>query len=227
MRFDLLDPKSDYVFKRLFADAPQLLVSLSNAVRADRPPAEVVRMRNPLILPSGIEGSVLALDVLATDACGRRFDVEVRVHRRRGDLGREQPQMVRMAMLQLAAAAEPVFPPATVGIQLLDFDIFDDPDRASACFEMRSEQDPRVLLGDGMELRIVELRKAASLGESLEACAGWATFFEHWSDAAKMARIEDPAIRAARDKLIELSLDDHECRRAAIREFSARRAGMA
>jgi len=33
----LLDPKNDYVFKRLFTQAPELLVSLINAVRADEP----------------------------------------------------------------------------------------------------------------------------------------------------------------------------------------------
>ena len=35
---DLLDPKNDYVFKRLFVRRPQLLVALINAVRPDAPP---------------------------------------------------------------------------------------------------------------------------------------------------------------------------------------------
>ncbi|MBK5969582.1 hypothetical protein CCR91_12595 [Thiorhodovibrio winogradskyi] len=34
---DLLDPKNDYVFKRLFVRAPELLVALINAVRPERP----------------------------------------------------------------------------------------------------------------------------------------------------------------------------------------------
>lgn len=34
----LLDPTNDYVFKRLFAEAPELLVSLINDLRPDLPP---------------------------------------------------------------------------------------------------------------------------------------------------------------------------------------------
>jgi len=34
---DLLDPKNDYVFKRLFVRAPRLLVALINAVRHTDP----------------------------------------------------------------------------------------------------------------------------------------------------------------------------------------------
>lgn len=32
---ELLDPKNDYVFKRLFADSPDLLAELISAVRQD------------------------------------------------------------------------------------------------------------------------------------------------------------------------------------------------
>ena len=35
---DLLDPKNDFVFKRVFADEPELLVALINAVRFRAPP---------------------------------------------------------------------------------------------------------------------------------------------------------------------------------------------
>jgi hypothetical protein len=38
----LLDPKNDFVFKRLFADAPDLLAALINAVRSSDPPVQVV-----------------------------------------------------------------------------------------------------------------------------------------------------------------------------------------
>jgi hypothetical protein len=39
---DLLDPKNDYVFKRLFVRAPRLLVALINAVRHAEPPIRAV-----------------------------------------------------------------------------------------------------------------------------------------------------------------------------------------
>ena len=47
----LLDPKNDYVFKRLFAETPELLVALINAVRSHDPPVAQVQILNPLIDP--------------------------------------------------------------------------------------------------------------------------------------------------------------------------------
>ena len=35
---ELLDPKNDYVFFRLFSEEPELLVDLINAVRSHEPP---------------------------------------------------------------------------------------------------------------------------------------------------------------------------------------------
>lgn len=227
MRFELLDPKSDDVFKRQVADAPELLTSLINAVRRDRPPVRSIRVRHPLILPSEIEAPAIVLDLLATDAGGRRFDVEIRAHRHGEGPVRPEPRLVPMVMMQLATAAEPRFPPAAVGIHPLDFDYLDDSDRASACFGLRSGQDTSVRLDDGMELNVVELRKAASRGDSLGLRAAWANFFEHWNDGAAMTRIEHPAIRAALERPAELSCDEHECRRAELRELAVRSAGPA
>jgi hypothetical protein len=43
---DLLDPKNDCVFKRLFVRAPLLLVALINAVRHAERPIRAVHIRN-------------------------------------------------------------------------------------------------------------------------------------------------------------------------------------
>jgi len=41
----LLDLKNDFVFKKLFAEAPTPLAALINAVRCDDPPIEVVEVQ--------------------------------------------------------------------------------------------------------------------------------------------------------------------------------------
>jgi hypothetical protein len=51
MSFQLLDPRNDYVFKRIFALSPKLLADLINAVRATEPPIEVIEVLNPRIDP--------------------------------------------------------------------------------------------------------------------------------------------------------------------------------
>jgi len=46
----LLDPTDDYVFKRLFAEAPELLVALINDLRPDLPDIAAVEILNPTIV---------------------------------------------------------------------------------------------------------------------------------------------------------------------------------
>jgi hypothetical protein len=43
----LLDPKNDYIFKRLFATAPHFLTALINSVRHEEEPVDVTELLNP------------------------------------------------------------------------------------------------------------------------------------------------------------------------------------
>lgn len=77
----LLDPTNDYVFKRLFVEAPNLLVALINDLRPDLPKMTSAEIRNPTIEPSEITGKYIILDVLARDADGHCYNVEIQVRR--------------------------------------------------------------------------------------------------------------------------------------------------
>ncbi|MFA7664642.1 MAG: PD-(D/E)XK nuclease family transposase, partial [Burkholderiaceae bacterium] len=66
----LLDPRNDFVFKRLFTQRPELLADLINAVRSEHPPVQVVEILNPRIDPAELSGKFIVLDVLARDALG-------------------------------------------------------------------------------------------------------------------------------------------------------------
>jgi hypothetical protein len=80
---DLLDPKNDYVFKRLFADSPELLAALVNAVLAPAAPIVVVAVRNPGIDPAELSGKYIVLDLLVEDSEGRQYDIEMQIRRYR------------------------------------------------------------------------------------------------------------------------------------------------
>ena len=77
----LLDPKNDFVFKTLFADAPDLLTALINAVRPDEAPITVIDVLNPRIDPDALAGKFIVLDLLAQDAQGRRYNIEMQIRR--------------------------------------------------------------------------------------------------------------------------------------------------
>lgn len=77
----LLDPKNDYVFKRLFADEPELLIALINAVRYRAPPIRSIQVRNPNIDPPELHGKYIILDILAEDSNGTRYNIEMQIRR--------------------------------------------------------------------------------------------------------------------------------------------------
>ena len=78
---DVLNPTNDYVFKRLFADAPELLVRLINDLRPQAPPLAELSVLNPEIPPSEIQGKLIRLDVLAKDPDGGQYNVEIQMYR--------------------------------------------------------------------------------------------------------------------------------------------------
>lgn len=71
--YSLLDPKNDFVFKRIFTEHPEALVDLINDLRPDLPAITEVEILNPSITPAELEGKHIVLDVLAKDIQGNRY----------------------------------------------------------------------------------------------------------------------------------------------------------
>ena len=119
-----------------------------------------------------------------------------------------------------SSACSPICP--AIGIHLLDFDLFRDPqhtDQALWCFEMRDADTPAVTLGQEMALYLIEMKKADRLRERLpQPLAAWITLFEHWQEDHLMATITHEPVRKARDKLAALSVDAETRRLAFVRE---------
>lgn len=226
MRTDLLDPKNDYVFKRLLADSPLLLTSLINAVRHDQPAVHVVRVLNPAVLPAELEAKAIVLDVLVEDRLGRHFNVEMQASKHPEWRQRGVFYLARTLSRQLSAGEPYTELRAAVGIHLLDFDLFSPPDQAIWRFQLRDQWQPHQAYGDELELNVVEMRKVLALGEQPGPVAAWVEFFERWNEEAAMERIDDDglreAMREARRRLEVISGDEEERIRAELREKAIR-----
>ena len=218
MHTDLLDPKNDYVFKRLLADSPALLSSLINAVRHDRPPVSVVRVLNPAIQPEDLTGKAIVLDVLAEDAHGHRFDIEMQARRHPDWAMRSVYYLARTLGQQMVEGDGYGQLRPAIGIHLLDFRLFDDPAQALWRFRLRDDWQPLIRLGDELELNLVELPKAQTLGGLPRAVSAWVTFFERWNEETAMATIQEPSVREAMRRLETLSGDEEARIRAELRQ---------
>jgi predicted transposase/invertase (TIGR01784 family) len=84
---------------------------------------------------------------------------------------------------------------------------------------MRDACQPEVTLGNLLQLHLIELKKADRLGCGRGGRLGaWVTFFEHWREEATMAGVEHAPIKAALNRVRELSADEKARRLAFVRE---------
>ncbi|QLF93420.1 Rpn family recombination-promoting nuclease/putative transposase [Pseudomonas sp. ABC1] len=214
----LLDPKLDVIFKRLFAEAPELLADLINAVRSDEPPIVELQVLNPQIAPEELTGKFIVLDILARDQTGQLFNIEMQTRNHAGWPSRSLYYLARNLgrQLQVGDGYQQIQP--VIGIHLMDFDLFEE-QQACWAFELRDRQRPQVRLDRSLQLHLIELPKADRLhSQGGSALADWILYLKHWQEDTLMQSIERPAIKKAREYLQTLSDDDEARRLAFVRE---------
>ncbi|MFA7240939.1 MAG: Rpn family recombination-promoting nuclease/putative transposase [Sulfuricellaceae bacterium] len=217
----LLDPKNDFVFKKLFATAPNLLTALINAIRSEEDPIDVIEVLNPRIDPEELAGKFIVLDLLAQDTHGRRYNIEMQVRRYNAWSARSAYYLARTLTHQLSNGEDYQSIKPVIGIHLLDFVLFNAPDQeqqALWCFELRDRRQPDIKLGNELQLNIIELPKADRLGMAQAGLAAWVAFFEHWQEERKMTEIAYPPVQQALDRIKYLSGDAETRRLAFVRE---------
>ena len=219
----LLDPKNDFVFKRLFAGAPHLLADLINAVRSGEAPVEVVEVLNPRIEPAELTGKFIVLDVLARDDTGRLFNIEMQVRRHADWPLRSAYYLARTLANQLKSGEDYGELKPVIGIHLMDFDLFEQ-DQAHWCFELRDRHHQAVVLTSSLQLHLIELPKADRLRSAAQPAilADWIAYFEHWQEDRIMNAITHEPIRQAMQQLQDLSADEEAQRLAFVRERALR-----
>ena len=222
----LLDPKNDYVFKRLFAETPERLTALINDLRPDLPAITVVEILNPQIQPDELLGKYIVLDVLARDIEGDYYNIEIQVRRYGSWNRRGLYYLARIMGEQLDASQDYAQLKAVIGLHLLDFDLFTATEaqkrQALWRFELRDATQPQVSLGNILQLNLLELKKADRLGVAPSPLRDWVTFFRHWQEEATMADIRHEPVQEALEHVRILSANDRERRLAFVRERALR-----
>ena len=209
----LLDPKNDYVFKRLFAQRIDLLTDLVNLVRGGAEPLKLTEILNPHILPEDITGKQIVLDVRALDSRGRSIDVEVQVRAQRDYSARALYYLARSLVDQIGESEAYGRLRSVIGVSILDFQLFREPGDETCGqwrFAMRADQrpghpdqppqpprPPRELEVQ-LELNFLELPKLARLGleKTNKPLYDWCLFFSNPNGVA-MEQITHPSVKEA------------------------------
>ncbi|MCL7931776.1 PD-(D/E)XK nuclease family transposase, partial [Halomonas llamarensis] len=115
---------------------------------------------------------------------------------------------------------------ASVGLHLLDFDLFTESaaerEQAIWRFEMRDERQPKISLGNVLQMNLIELNKADRLGLPEGPLRAWITFFKHWQEELTMANVAHEPVKRAMSRIRELSADEETRRLAFVRERALR-----
>ena len=160
------------------------------------------------------------------DADGHCYNVEIQVRKYGSWHKRGLFYLARTLSNQLDAGQDYQHIGASIGLHLLDFDLFDrsDAERQQAVwrFEMRDETQPNVTLGNILQMNLIELNKADRLGLNSSPLATWITFFKHWQEELIMTDVTYEPVKKALNRVKELSANEEARRLAFVRERALR-----
>ena len=217
----LLQLSNDLVFKVLFSRQWHLLSDLINAVRHGLPPISVVDVLNPDFLPEDITGKHVVLDVLARDAHGTLFIVEMQVRRYLHWPERNLYYLARSLSQQLKKGEPYLHLKPAIGISLLMHDLFPSyADQALWHFTLRDTQRLNVQLGQALQVHIIELRKAERLGGLPPELSAWISCLRHSTEENVMSQITHQPVQEALAHLRGMSSEEG-LRWAALRREMA------
>jgi predicted transposase/invertase (TIGR01784 family) len=218
-----LDPRGDYVFKRLCGDEDNalLLVDLLNAVLRF-PAGKTVRgvtLLNPFVDKDYAEGKVPILDVRARDDPGRQYLLEMQRFVRAGFAKRllyywangHAEQLLKGERYEML---HPTYTICFLGEALLQDSVYHHRFRVH-------DDEHAVPLCNDLEIHLLELSKFDLAVEEVKTpLERWCYFFKHGASlelASLPATLDVPVIRKAVEVLMKLSQDEIERHRAAER----------
>ncbi|MCK7582336.1 MAG: Rpn family recombination-promoting nuclease/putative transposase [Chromatiales bacterium] len=198
------------------------MAALINDLRPDLPPIEGVEILNPGINAEELRGKYIILDVLARDAQGHGYNIEIQVRRYGAWRQRGLYYLARMLGQQLGQGEDYGTLRAAIGSSpagLRSVHRHARATRSGAVALRDARRAPAVdHAGEPATVEPDRTEESDRLKQKAGPLAGWVTFFEHWREEQTMATIEHAPIREALNRVRQLSADDEARRLAFVRE---------
>ena len=221
-----IDPKVDYVFKRLFGRAANqaLAIHLLNAVLEPAPRQRVVDLEllNPFNGRDYADDKLSILDIKARDQSGRQFNVEMQLLANRHFRPRVLYYWARLHQSHLTEGEDYGVLRPTLSICFVNTPLFPEIPAYHVVFELRERAYPQVAFTDHLVVHILELSKftksAAELATPLDV---WLYFLRHGErlDAAALPPALDVVaeVQRAMGELLMVTQSDLERERYEAR----------
>ena len=222
----LLNPKIDFVFKKIFGSEkhPGVLISFLNAVLKPKNNITDVEIKNTDIDKSYIEYKFSRLDVKAVTSKNEIINIEIQLKNEYNMIQRSLYYWSKLYEEQLEEGDRYDKLCRTVCINILDFKYLKN-DRFHNGYRLK-EIETNEELTDLEEIHFIEipkLKKINSEKDIVDVLEGWVEFLrDPESEVVRKLEMTNKEIREAKDELYRLSMDEKERALYFIREKSIR-----
>ena len=222
----LLNPKIDFVFKKIFGSEkhPGVLISFLNAVLKPKNNITDVEIKNTDIDKSYIEDKFSRLDVKAVTSKNEIINIEIQLKNEYNMIQRSLYYWSKLYEEQLEEGDRYDKLCRTVCINILDFKYLKN-DRFHNGYRLK-EIETNEELTDLEEIHFIEipkLKKINSEKDIVDVLEGWVEFLrDPESEVVRKLEMTNKEIREAKDELYRLSMDEKEIALYFIREKSIR-----
>ena len=222
----LLNPKIDFVFKKIFGSEkhPGVLISFLNAVLKPKNNITDVEIKNTDIDKSYIEDKFSRLDVKAVTSKNEIINIEIQLKNEYNMIQRSLYYWSKLYEEQLEEGDRYDKLCRTVCINILDFKYLKN-DRFHNGYRLK-EIETNEELTDLEEIHFIEipkLKKINSENDIVDVLEGLVEFLrDPESEVVRKLEMTNKEIREAKDELYRLSMDEKERALYFIREKSIR-----
>ena len=226
MRRTLLNPKIDFVFKKIFGseEHPEILISFLNAVLKPKKPIVSVEIKNSDLEKEYIEDKFSRLDVKALTSNKEIINIEIQLKNEYNMTQRSLYYWSKHYEEQLSEGDRYDKLSRTVCINILDFKYLKN-DRFHNGYRLK-EIETNEELTDLQEIHFIEipkLKRFESTEEIVDLLEGWVEFLrDPESEVIRKLEMSNKEIREAKDELYRLSRNSKERELYYLREKSLR-----
>ena len=226
MRRTLLNPKIDFVFKKIFGseEHPEILISFLNAVLKPKKPIVSVEIKNLDLEKEYIEDKFSRLDVKALTSNKEIINIEIQLKNEYNMIQRNLYYWSKLYEEQLSEGDRYDKLSRTVCINILDFKYLKN-DRFHNGYRLK-EIETNEELTNLQEIHFIEipkLKRFESTEEIVDLLEGWVEFLrDPESEVIRKLEMSNKEIREAKDELYRLSRNSKERELYYLREKSLR-----
>ena len=226
MQRRLLNPKIDFVFKKIFGseEHPSILIAFLNAVLKPNIPIVEVEIKNTDIEKAHVEDKFSRLDVKAKTSNKEVINIEIQLKNEYNMIQRSLYYWSKLYEEQIGDGDRYDKLCRTVCINILDFKYLKN-DRFHNGYRLK-EIETNEELTDLEEIHFIEipkLKKINSEKDIVDVLEGWVEFLrDPESEVVRKLEMTNKEIREAKDELYRLSMDEKERALYFIREKSIR-----